>query len=344
MRLVTAVLSILMLVPRTAVAGPALLFDAADGKVLYSEDIDNLWYPASLTKLMTAYLTFEAIKDGRLKLDQRITSSAHARKQPPSKIGLPAEASISVETALQALIIKSANDVAVMLAEAIDGSEAAFVARMNATARKLGMGRTMFVNPNGLPAAGQVTTARDLARLTRAILKSHSGYSAYWAMPSMQLGKLKLRSHNSLLKTLEGADGMKTGFICDSGFNVVASATREGTKLIAVVLGEESADARTIRAASLLEHGFQQLGWKTLFNNDTIDNLPIAADAKGVISVRKQVTAWSCNPPKKKAKSKSKSATKPTKKAKSADAKPAKPAAPQKEAAPKAAAAAKPAP
>lgn len=297
MRVVTskaAFLILAWLASAPATAGPALLFDASDGKVLYAEDIDNQWHPASLTKMMTAYLTFEAIKKGRLRLDQAIACSERAYSQPPSKVGLPAGGTLTVEAALQALIVKSANDVAVMLAEAVSGNEAQFVADMNTAARRLGMARTQFVNPNGLPAPEQVTTARDLARLARAIVKDYPEYAHYWAMPMMQLGKLKLRSHNGLLKSFEGADGMKTGFICDSGYNVVASATREGRKLIAVVLGEQSGSSRTIRAGGLLEHGFQQFGWKSLFNSDTIDNLPVAADAKSIVSMRDQVTAWDC--------------------------------------------------
>jgi D-alanyl-D-alanine carboxypeptidase len=277
-----------------AAAGPALLFDGASGKVLYHEDQDHQWYPASLTKIMTAYLTFEAIKSGKLALDSKIVCSDAANLQPPSKVGLPVGAEMTVELGLKALIVKSANDVAVMLAEAVAGSEAAFVERMNATAKRLGMTRTHFANPNGLPSPDQVTTARDLAKLSMAVLKDFPEHAHYWSMPNVQIGKLRLGTHNSLLKTLEGADGMKTGFICDSGFNVVASATRDGTRLMAVVLGEPTGHDRSLRAASLLEHGFQQYGWKTLFSSTSIDNLPLDADAKGPASVRASVLAWDC--------------------------------------------------
>ena len=156
--------------------GPALVFDPSDGKVLYAEDADDHWHPASLTKIMTAYVTFEALKEGKLTLDQRIPYSERAQSQPPSKLGLHIGANLTVDQALKALIIKSANDVAVMLAEAIDGSQPAFVARMNRTAHRLGMTRTVFVNPNGLPAPAQVTTARDLAKLARATLKDYPEY------------------------------------------------------------------------------------------------------------------------------------------------------------------------
>jgi D-alanyl-D-alanine carboxypeptidase len=282
------------LVSQNAAAGPTLLFDPADGKILYAEEPDDLWHPASLTKIMTAYLAFKAIKAGKFTLEDKVICSERAFQQTPSKVGLPIGAELSVELALQALIIKSANDVAMMLAEKVSGSEAQFVADMNAAARELGMTRTVFTNPNGLPSATQVTTARDLAKLARAVVYNFPEYAQYWAMSDMRIGKIRLGSHNALLKTFNGADGLKTGFICDSGFNVVASATRDGRRVMAVVLGEPTGQDRTIRAASLLEHGFQQHGWKTLFNTDTIDSLPVSPNARGVQSVRQTILSWDC--------------------------------------------------
>lgn len=292
--IVAAVLMSVFAVARPAAAGPALLFDANDGKILYAEEMDDQWHPASLTKIMTAYMVFKAIKAGKIRLDEKVICSEHANQQPPSKIGLPIGGELTVENALQALIVKSANDVAIMLAEKISGSELQFVADMNATARDLGMTRTQFSNANGLPAFGQVTTARDLAKLSRAVSAEYPEYASYWAMTQMRIGKIRLASHNGLLKTFEGADGLKTGFICDSGFNVVASATRDGHRLMAVVLGEPSGNDRNIRAASLLEHGFQQLGWKQIFNQATIDNLPVPPDARGPVSVRSTIQSWDC--------------------------------------------------
>lgn len=297
MRTLTAGLALLFLnafAVSGAAAGPALLFDPADGKVLYAEDADDQWHPASLTKIMTAYLAFEALKTGKLKPDTKLVCSEQAFIQQPSKVGLPVGAELTVEVGLQALIVKSANDVAVMLAEAIAGSEPQFVAMMNEKARALGMTRTTFVNANGLPAVQQMTTARDLAKLARAVVKDYPEYAPLWAQSDMRFGKRRLGSHNGLLKTFEGADGLKTGFICDSGFNVVASATRDGHKLMAVVLGELTGAERTIRAASLLEHGFQNYGWKTLFNTTSIDNMPIGPDAKGITSMRQSVVSWEC--------------------------------------------------
>jgi D-alanyl-D-alanine carboxypeptidase len=243
---------------------------------------------------MTAYVTFEALKEGKLTLASKIGCSELASSQSPSKVGLPVGAEMTVETALQALIVKSANDVAVMLAEAVSGSQEAFVERMNATAARLGMTRTKFVNANGLPAPEQVTTARDLARLARAVLRDFPEQAPLWSMLEMRLGKRHLHTHNGLLTNYAGADGMKTGFICDSGFNVVASATRDGHKLIAVVLGEPTGSERTVRAANLLEHGFNTWAWKQLFPSATLDTMPIADDAKGPMTMRQAVISYEC--------------------------------------------------
>ncbi|MBN8910592.1 MAG: D-alanyl-D-alanine carboxypeptidase [Rhizobiales bacterium] len=291
-----AVSALTLLVGGTALAGgPALVFDPADGRVLYAEDADDHWHPASLTKIMTAYLTFEALKSGKLTLEQRIPYSERAQSQPPSKLGLNLTATLTIDQALKALIIKSANDVAIMLAEAIGGTQPEFVAHMNQTAQRLGMTRTTFVNPNGLPAFEQVTTARDLAKLARAVINDFPEYMSYWSMFDAKIGKIHIGTHNGLLRTFDGADGMKTGFICDSGFNVVASATRDGRRIMAVVLGEPTGKQRTIRAANLLEHGFESYAWKQLFNHsDTIDAMPIAADAKAVTSVRNAVLSFEC--------------------------------------------------
>ncbi|MDX2259312.1 MAG: D-alanyl-D-alanine carboxypeptidase family protein [Hyphomicrobiaceae bacterium] len=292
--LLATAMMILTLGSTTVSAGPALLFDAGSGKVIYSEDMDQPWHPASLTKIMTAYLVFQDLKAGKIALDTKIKCTEAAHKEPPSKVGLPVGAELSVDLALKALIIKSANDVAVMLAEHLGPTHDAFIARMNATAKRLGMTRTQFFNPHGLPHPGQVTTARDLARLARAVVTDFPEHAGLWAMQDVRIGKIRLGTHNGLLKTFEGADGLKTGFICDSGYNVVASATRDGTRLIAVVLGEASGADRTVRAGSLLEHGFQQFGWKMLFNSNTIDNMPLDSDASGPKSVRHTIASFSC--------------------------------------------------
>jgi D-alanyl-D-alanine carboxypeptidase len=203
-------------------------------------------------------------------------------------------ARISVEKALQALIIESANDIAVMLAEATAGTHEAFVERMNATATRLGMRQTKFVNAHGLPDAEQVTTARDLAKLARAVLRDYPEHAPLWSLLDVHIGKRHFGTDNGLLATYAGADGMKTGFTCDSGFNIVASATRDGHKLIAVVLGENTGRARTLRASRLLDHGFETYDWKTLFPSDSIDTLPMDDDADGPTSIRQSVISWVC--------------------------------------------------
>jgi D-alanyl-D-alanine carboxypeptidase len=312
-----------------AAAGPALLFDPASGRVLYAEDQDDQWYPASLTKIMTAYLVFEAIRDGKLTLQDKVKVSELAHSQPPSRIGLPVGAEITVETALLALIIKSGNDAAVMLAEKVAGTQDVFAERMNATARRLGMTRTNFVNANGLPAPEQISTARDLARLAAAVVHDFPGYAHMWGMEEMRMGKRVLRNHNPLLRSYEGADGMKTGFICDSGFNLVASASRDGQKLVAVVLGETTGGNRSARAANLLEHGFQTLGWKAMFGTESLDTLPLAADAKGPQSIRQSVISWACGTGRRRAVARAKSKRKVTAAAAKATAAAAKPKAAQ---------------
>ncbi len=278
-----------------ASAGPALLFDPGNGAVFYAEDQDDAWHPASLTKIMTAYLTFQAIKDGRITMDTKFKVSELAHTQPPSKIGLPVNAEIDVDHALQALIVKSANDMAVVLAEGIAGTQEAFVEQMNATAKRLGMTRTTFVNPNGLPAPEQVTTARDLGKLTRTVLSEFPQYADMWKMEDIRIGRVHIRSHNQLLKAYQGTDGMKTGFTCDSGYNVVVTATREGHKLAAIILGEPTGASRSLRAANLLEHGFQYRTWQQVLKPVTLDTLELPPDSSTLpTSVRQTVPGPVC--------------------------------------------------
>ena len=262
--------------PSAAAAGPALVFEPYNGTVFYAEDPDVMWFPASLTKLMTAYVVFQALKDGTVKPDTPLICSKLATQQAPSKLWLKEGESITVDVALKVLIVRSANDVAVMLAEGIAGSEDGFVAKMNEAAQHLGMTRTHFVNVNGLPAEGQYTTARDLARLARALIVEFPEHLDLFTTVQVQVGKQVIRTHNGLLVSLPGADGMKTGFICNSGFNIVASATRDGRKLVAVVLGEQSVATRRARATDLLENGFKRYFWKSLFGT-SLDGLAIQA-------------------------------------------------------------------
>ncbi len=194
----------MLFAPSLATAGPALVFEPLNGTVFYSEDPDAQWFPASLTKLMTAYVTFQALKRGEVKPDTKLTCTKNAVDQAPSKLWLPVGGQITVDIALKVLIVKSANDVAVMLAEGVGGSEEAFVARMNEAAQKLGMTRTHYANPNGLPDDRQVTSARDLAKLTRAIIVEFPEYADIFALPSVQVGKKVLRTHNRLLASFPG--------------------------------------------------------------------------------------------------------------------------------------------
>ncbi len=256
-----------------AAAGPSLLIEPQNGLVLYAEDADLPWRPASLTKLMTAYLTFEAIRDGRLSPEDTVISTQAAQSQPPSLLGLTVGHQLKVDLAVKALIVKSANDVAMMLADKIGGSQENFVDMMNKTAQRLGMTNTHFVNANGLPVfvsenvegpEQSVTSARDMAILASMILKEFPQYAPIFAMTEVKIGNRMVTTHNSLLRAYDGADGMKTGFICAAGYNLVASATRDGRQLVAVVLGENSGSARTLRAAALFEHGFEIYPWKTM--------------------------------------------------------------------------------
>src|SRR6476659_10391273 len=259
-----------------ASAGPALVFEPYNGTVFYAEDPDAQWFPASLTKLMTAYVAFQALKAGTVTPDTKLTCSEEATEQAPSKLWLKVGESITLDVALKVLIVESANDVAVMIAEAVAGSQEAFVQRMNETAQHLGMTRTNFANVNGLPNERQVTTARDLAKLARAIIVEFPEYADLFQTVQVQVGKQILRTHNGMLVSYPGADGMKTGFICESGYNVVASANRDGRRLVAVVLGEQSLATRRVRATDLLENGFKRYFWKSLFGT-SIDGLAIQA-------------------------------------------------------------------
>jgi D-alanyl-D-alanine carboxypeptidase len=265
-----------LMAPTAASAGPALVFEPYNGTVFYAEDPDAAWFPASLTKLMTAYVAFQALKDGSVKPDTNVICSKKATEQAPSKLWLKEGEAITLDVALKVLIVKSANDVALMIAETVSGSEEAFVARMNEAAQRLNMTRTVFANVNGLPNERQVTTARDLAKLARAIIIEFPEHADLFTTVQVQVGKKVLRTHNGLLVNYPGADGMKTGFICDSGFNVVASATREGRKLVAVILGEPSVASRRERAVDLLDNGFKRYFWKSLFGT-SLDGLAIQA-------------------------------------------------------------------
>jgi D-alanyl-D-alanine carboxypeptidase len=234
----------------------ALLVDADSGRVLYADNATHPWYPASVTKIMTAYVILKAAKEGRISLDNLFTVSENAVAQQPTKMGFAKGTQVTADNALKMLMVKSANDMAVVLAEGLSGSIENFATEMNKAAERLGMTQSSFVNPNGLPADGQVTSARDLAILARAVIKELPEYDLYFHIPAIRFGKRIIRNYNTLIDRYPGADGMKTGFICSSGFNLVATATRGNRRLIAVVLGSRSGMQRAEKAAQLLERGF----------------------------------------------------------------------------------------
>jgi len=230
----------------------AIVMDARTGKILHSENADARRYPASLTKMMTLYLTFEALKNGKIKKSTPVRFSAQAATQPPTKIGVKAGGSISVETAIYALVTRSANDASMALAELLGGSQQNFARMMTAKARSLGMNNTVFRNPHGLPDTGQFTTARDMARLGIALREHYPQYYGYFSVKSFKYGRTRIANHNRLLGKVRGVDGIKTGYTRASGFNLVSSVTDGNRRLVAVVMGGTSARARDARMAELI--------------------------------------------------------------------------------------------
>jgi D-alanyl-D-alanine carboxypeptidase len=279
LNLIVAVAAFAMVAPQRAHAEAHLLIEADTGKVLEAENATYPWYPASVTKLMTAYVTLKAVKEGRTTLDTVLTVSPVAASQSPAKMGFRPGIQVTVDNALKMMLVRSANDMAVVLAEGVGGSIDGFSALMNENATRLGMTQTSYVNPNGLPADGQITSARDLAILARAIIRDLPEYEYFVHIPSIRYGRRVTQNFNKLIGRYPGADGFKTGFICASGYNLVASATRNGKRLIAVVLGASSGQMRAVRAAQLLERGFANntLSWLRP-SLGTVDNLvPIDA-------------------------------------------------------------------
>ncbi|MFG1280102.1 D-alanyl-D-alanine carboxypeptidase family protein [Xanthobacter autotrophicus] len=253
--LAAAVLGLALAQP--AQANPVLLVEADTGRVLDQKEAGRPWHPASVTKLMTVYVALNAVKNGRLTLDTPLTVSAAAASQQPSKMGFKPGTVVTLDNAMKMVLVKSANDMAWVVGEGVAGSMPAFVAEMNTTAAHLGMSGTHFENPNGLPDPDQITTARDLAILARAIIYHFPEHEALFRIPAIKIGKAVLRNYNRLIDRYPGADGMKTGFVCGSGYNLVATATRGNKRLIAVILGARSGTARTEQAALLFEKGFQ---------------------------------------------------------------------------------------
>ena len=244
-----------------AMANPSIAVDASSGRVIEHEQAFQRWYPASVTKIMTAYLVFEALKSGQMTMETAVTMSVHAAKEPASKMYFKPGTRFPLDSALKYLLVKSANDVAMAISEAVSGSEEAFVREMNATALKLGMTSTRFINPNGLPGSGQYTTVRDMALLAVAVRREFPEYAHYFGYEGFTAGKKAQTNYNLLIGRFPGADGMKTGFICASGFNQVSTATRNGKTVVSVVFGAPSQEFRAEESARLLHKALTTTAW-----------------------------------------------------------------------------------
>ncbi len=261
-KVAVALLAVLCLAsPAWAGKYASIVIDMETGQVLHDREADELRHPASLTKVMTLYLVFDAIESGKLKLTDRLPVSKAASRAQPSKLGLKSGSTIKVEDAIRALVTKSANDVAIVIAEKLGGgSEAKFVAKMNAKAKELGMLNTTFRNASGLPDRKQVTTARDMAKLAEAVYIDHKNRYNYFSLSSFSWGKRKYMNHNELLRRVDGVDGIKTGFTNASGYNLMASAERGGRRVIAVMLGGSTGRSRDAHVADLIEAAYLELG------------------------------------------------------------------------------------
>ena len=273
-----------------AQATPYLVADADSGQVLVQDEATAPWYPASLTKLMTVYVALDAVRNGKLTLDAPLIMSVRAARMPPSKMGFRPGTEVTLDNALKMLMVKSPNDVAVMVAEGVSGSIEAFADDMNAAAQRLGMHELHFVNPNGLHNPAHVSSARDMAIVARALLREFPDHADLFSIGALQLGRQYIPNHNGLLGRYPGADGMKTGFTCPAGFNVVASANHSGRRLIVVVLGAPTAKSRNQEAANLFDRGFAMSG-----GSGSLESLPAggseAPDMRADICLRHNAAA-----------------------------------------------------
>ncbi len=282
--------------PPPRLVGPTIIYEPKTDIVLHSDDADRLWYPASLTKLMTAYLAFDAVKSGRLAWTDKVPLSENARRQPATRIGLRAGIELTVEQAVHGLILRSANDFAMALAELIGGSEEAFATLMNDTAKRLGMTRSTFTNPHGLPDPAQITTARDMAILARAVMTDFPDRAGVFTAQNFVIHRGTFHNQNDLLRTVDGADGMKTGFTCGAGYNIVASATREGRRVIVVVLGALNREVRSRHATDMIETAFApSVPGAPAASQPTLAQLPLApADGAQVHDMSRETRTNKC--------------------------------------------------
>jgi D-alanyl-D-alanine carboxypeptidase len=255
-------------------ATPYLVVDADSDQVLMENEATAPWYPASLTKLMTVYVALDAVRSGKLTFETPLVMSARAAHMPPSKMGFRPGTQVTLDNALKMLMVKSPNDIAVMVAEGVSGSIEAFADDMNADAARLGLHESHFVNPNGLHNPTHVSSARDMATIARALLREFPDHADLFSIGAIELGNRYIPNHNGLLGRYPGADGMKTGFTCPAGFNVVASAKQGSRHLIVVVLGAPSARSRNQEAADLFDRGFASGG-----NAGSLESLPSGSGA-----------------------------------------------------------------
>ena len=259
-----------------AITVPVLVVDVDSGKVIYSQAATDPWYPASITKLMTAYVALDMVRQGRVSLDSLVTVSAAAASEPPSKMGFKPGTQLTLDNALKIIMVKSANDVAYAIGESLAGSVEGFADLMNETSRRIGMHESRWYNPHGLPDPRQWTSARDMAVLGRALMRDFPESRDLFSISAIQFGRAVMANHNGLLGRYAGTDGMKTGFICSGGFNVVASATRNGRRIITVIMGQPSARERDVKAADLFDYGFSQTaGWTSA----SLESLPASSAA-----------------------------------------------------------------
>jgi len=264
------------LLPKAVLANsnPWILLDATTGNVIAHHQARRPWHPASITKLMTAYTIFREIKSGNVDLNSPVRISSEALALPPSKMGLPVGTIMNIDNALKIILVKSANDVAAALAQSVGGSISNFAKLMNKSAKNLGMTGSHFSNPHGLHEGDQVTTARDMALLALAIQNEFPQYSHYFDISAIRFGKVRMKNHNALIYKFPGTNGMKTGYTCPSGLNIVARAQRDGRQLIVVILGGYSSLERNSFAAKLLQQGFDNK-----FHNPII---PVVAHVKNL--------------------------------------------------------------
>ena len=280
--------------PTTASAKPAyasIIIDAQSGKVIYARNADEIRYPASLTKMMTLYLLFEALDRGHLTMTDKIRVSARAVRRPPSKLGIGVGGSIQVKDAIYALATKSANDIATAVAEEIGGTESRFARLMTRKARKLGMKKTTFKNASGLTARGQLTTARDMVILGRRLMNDYPQYYHVFSRPSFDYGSRTYKSHNKLLANYTGTDGIKTGYTGKSGYNLVASVKRKGRHLIGAIFGGKSSKRRDNHMIEILDKAFARLPAKPTHQRLARNERPFPPDKPHYVASASYIAA-----------------------------------------------------